>query len=369
MGQKDRSVMVGLTSIGVPPDHKVMEVTFLGPGYGECILIHIGNGNWIIVDSCLDAESQPAALAYFDTLGLNPTEAVSLIVATHWHDDHIRGMGSLVEICENATFCCASVLCKNEFLTAVSAMARRPMSTAGSGMQELYKVISLQEERSSNPVFAMANRRIFCQDGCEIWSLSPFDKDYNTFLQKIDRLLPQEHETKRRIPTLMPNWVAVVLLIQIDNTAILLGSDLERKGWLEILATKERPNCKASVFKVPHHGSQNAHEDRVWNEMLQSEPVATLTPWRKGGRKLPTENDVKRILSFTRKAYSTAQLDVPIGKPVRTRKKAVERTIRETGINLNLVARPSGRIRLRRQFGLQSDWDIETFPPACQLTG
>ena len=144
MGQEGRSDMVGLTSIGVPPDHNVMEVTFLGPGYGECILIHIGNGSWIIVDSCLDAESQPAALAYFGTLGLNPTEGVSLIVATHWHDDHIRGMGSLVEICDNATFCCASVLCKNEFLAAVSAMARRPMSAAGSGMQELYKVISLQ---------------------------------------------------------------------------------------------------------------------------------------------------------------------------------------------------------------------------------
>ena len=215
----------------------------------------------------------------------------------------------------------------------------------------------------------MANRRIFSQNSCEIWSLSPFDKDFGAFLQKIDRLLPREHETKRRIPALMPNKVAVVLLIKIDDTAILLGSDLERKGWLEILATNEGPNCKASVFKVPHHGSQNAHEDRVWNEMLHSEPVAALTPWRKGGRKLPTENDVKRILSFTRKAYATAQPDVPVGKPVRNRKKAVERTIRETGINLNRVAQSSGRIRLRRQFGSQTDWDIETFKPACRLAG
>ncbi len=40
MGQEDRSVMGGLTAIGVPPEHNVivMEVTVMGPGYGECIL-------------------------------------------------------------------------------------------------------------------------------------------------------------------------------------------------------------------------------------------------------------------------------------------------------------------------------------------
>ena len=360
--------MGGLTARGVPPKHNVMEVTVIGPGYGECILLHIGNGNWVIVDSCLNAESHPAALAYLRDMELNPAEAVRLIVATHWHDDHIRGMGKLVEVCDKAAFCCASVLRTDEFLAAVGAMASRPMSKIGSGMQEFYKVFSLLATRSSKPVFAIANRRIFNHDGCEIWSLSPFDKDFGLFLQEIGRLRPQERETKRRTHTLTPNRIAVVLLIKIEDAVILLGSDLEGRGWLEILAARERPNCKASVFKIPHHGSQNAHEDRIWSEMLHSEPVAALTPWQKGGRALPTEGDVRRILSFTKKAYATAPIDVSISKSLRNRTRAIERTIRETSKRISRVALPPGMIRLRRKFGSQDDWEIETFAPACRLS-
>ena len=361
--------MGGVTPLGIPPAHNVMEVTLVGrsSGYGECIILHIGNESWVIVDSCLGADSRPAALAYFHDLGLNPSEVVRLIVTTHWHDDHIRGMGELVEVCDEAIFCCASALCTPEFLTSMDAIASRPMSQVGSGMQELYKVRSLLEERFSKPVFAIANRRIFSRNSCEIWSLSPFDKEVDAFLQGIDRLRPQERETKRRTPTLIPNKVAVVLLIKIDNTAVLLGSDLEKGGWLEVLGTSERPSSKASVFKVPHHGSQNAHEDRVWNEMLHSDPIAALSPWRIGGRSLPTESDVKRILSFTRKAYATAPRDISSRRPARNRNRTVVKTIREVSKRISRIAQPPGMVRLRREFGSQTDWNIETFGSACQL--
>ena len=360
--------MGGVTTLGVPPEHNVMEVTLIGPGYGECIILHIGNGSWVIVDSCIGADSRPAALAYFHDMGLNPSEVVRLIVATHWHDDHIRGMGELVEVCDDAIFCCANALRTQEFLAIMDAIASRPMSQVGSGMQELYRARLLLEARSSRPVFAIANRRIFSRDSCEVWSLSPCDKEVDSFLQGIDRLRPQERETKRRTPTLTPNEVAVVLLIEIGNTAVLLGSDLERRGWLEILDTSGRPSCKASFFKVPHHGSQNAHEDRVWNEMLHSDPIAALTPWQRGGRSLPTKRDVKRILSFTRKAYATAApRDIPSRRPARNRNRTVVKTIREVSKRNSRTAQPPGMIRLRREFGSQTDWDIKTFGSACQL--
>ena len=356
-----------VTTLGVPPEHNVMEVTLVGPGYGECIILHIGNGSWVIVDSCIGVDSRPAALAYFHDMGLNPSEVVRLIVATHWHDDHIRGLGELVEVCDDAIFCCASALRTQEFLTVMDAIASRPMSQVGSGMQELYKVRLFLEERSSKPVFAIANRRIFSRDGCEVWALSPFDKEVDSFLQGIDRLRPQERETKRRTPTLTPNKVAVVLLIKIGNTAVLLGADLEGRGWLEILDAPERPSCKASFFKVPHHGSQNAHEDRVWNEMLHSDAIAALTPWRRGGRSLPTESDVKRILSFTRKAYATTLRDIPSRRPARNRNRTVVKTIQEVSKRISRIAQPPGMIRLRREFGSQTDWNIETFGSAGQL--
>lgn len=360
--------MGGVTILGVPPEHNVMEVTLVGPGYGECIILHIGNGSWVIVDSCIGADSRPAALTYFQSMGLNPSEVVRLIVATHWHDDHIRGLGELVEVCDDAIFCCASALRTQEFLAIMDAIASRPMSQVGSGMKELYKARLLLEARSSRPVFAIANRRIFSRDSCEVWSLSPCDREVDSFLQGIDRLRPHERETKKRTPTLTPNEVAVVLLIEIGSTAVLLGSDLERRGWLEILDTSGRPSGKASFFKVPHHGSQNAHEDRVWNEMLHSDPIAALTPWRRGGLKLPKERDVQRILSFTRKAYATAPRDIPRRRSARNRNRTVVKTIREVSKRISRIAQPPGMIRLRRKFGSQTDWSIETFGSAGQLS-
>ena len=367
MGQRDQAVDSGLMPVKVLPKCDQIEVTLFGPGYGECVLLHIGNGNWVIVDSCLDKQKESAALTYLCDLGLIPAEVVRLIVATHWHDDHIRGMGKLVEVCNTATFCCASALSRQEFLAAVGATARYPMSQAGSGMQELHSVFSLLRQRSSTPVYAIANRRIFSRDGCEVWALSPFDEEFDAFLQQVGRLIPKEGETKRRIPSLTPNKVAVVLLVKVGETIVLLGSDLEGQGWLKMLDVRERPNGKASVFKIPHHGSQNAHEDRVWNEMLHSEPVAALTPWRRGGRELPTRSDVERILSFTGKAYVTAANRHLVGRSIQGRNNAVIRTIRESGARIRRVGLSPGVVCLRKRFGSPTDWDIETLGSACRL--
>lgn len=364
MGHEDNAVISGLNPINEPPKSDEIELSLFGPGYGESALIHIGNDSWVIVDSCLNAESQPAALDYLRGIGSNPANVVRLIVATHWHDDHIRGMGEIVELCHDASFCCAGALLKTEFLAAVGALESNPVTPNGSGMRELYKAFSLLEQRNTRPVFAFANRRIFNRNGCEIWSLSPFDKEYAGFLLEIGSLIPKDYETKKRIPSLTPNKVAVVLLIKVDETVLLLGSDLERPGWLDILDATERPNWRASVFKVPHHGSDDAHEERVWSEMLLGEPIALLAPWQRGGRELPTEGDVQRILSYTPAAYSTT---LRISRRARAGDSAVQRTIMEMGANIRRIGSSFGMIRLRKKSDVQTAWNVEIIGSAGPL--
>lgn len=80
-----------------PPRPDQVEVTLLGPGFGESILVHIGDNHWIIIDSCIDSDTgSPAAITYLEGLGVDPGEAVKVIVATHWHDDHIGGISTLL---------------------------------------------------------------------------------------------------------------------------------------------------------------------------------------------------------------------------------------------------------------------------------
>lgn len=347
-------------------DKNQIEINFFGPGYGESILIHIGNGKWVIVDSCINTNHQPAALSYLRELGLNPAEVVRLIVATHWHDDHVRGISKLVEICKQARFCCAGVLCQKEFLIRMGAVANKSAPKVGYGMREFHQIFSLLNERKCEPVNALSNRLIYQTKNCKIWSLSPSDRMFNTFLENVSDFTLPENETGRgrRIASINPNEAAVVLLVKIKKTLILLGSDLEKQGWLEILNNQVHPNGKASVFKIPHHGSSNAHENGVWNEMLLSEPVAVLTPWQRGAKQLPNQQDIDRILAYTPYAYATASARRPMRKH---RNSAVARTIRESGATITPVSLSRGMIRLCRQIDSQADWDVEKIPPACAL--
>ena len=82
-----------------PPDSDQIEVSLFGPGYGECVVLHVGDGAWVIVDSCIDQDDNPVALKYLNEIGIDLAQNVNLIVATHWHDDHIRGLGRLTTAC------------------------------------------------------------------------------------------------------------------------------------------------------------------------------------------------------------------------------------------------------------------------------
>ena len=347
----------------MPPGKNEFEITLFGPGYGESVVLHVGNGAWIVVDSCIDKENTPVAIHYLNRLGVDPAEAVTLVVATHWHDDHIRGMARLVATCTNAKFCCAGVLCREEFLEVAGALEAHSSSAASSGLREIYAVFSQLARSISFPTPALANRRILVCDACEVWSLSPDDSVFQAFLKSVGALLPGTRQTRTRAPSLSPNEVAVALWIQSGDVAVLLGSDLERQGWTRIVQSEERPSGMASAFKIPHHGAKNADEPNVWTRMLVPEPVAVLTPWRRGGRELPTPGDVRRISSFTPNAYVTAR-HYPTG---RTRAGMVDRTLREQGVTLRRVPTSSGAIRQRRRLGADTDWKVETFGTAGRL--
>ena len=350
---------------GTPPDEDEFEVVLLGPGYGESIVLHTGWGNWVIVDSCIDDEGNPRALEYLQSIGVDPTQEVDLIVATHWHDDHIRGMARLVEVCSKADFCCASALLDDEFLAATDALEGRHLTADGSGVREIHRVFTWLESKASQPTFAAANRRIHLRDQCEIWSLSPDDAAFRNFLRSVRSLFPAAGRAKARVPSVSPNDMSVVLWIAIGNMAVLLGSDLETRGWLAILRSEERPASKASVFKVPHHGSEGAHEPEVWKQMLDRNPFAVLTPWQRGNRSLPTPSDVQRILAHTRHVYSTTSGG--LRRRTRRRENMVDRSIRESGIRLRRLEMPSHAIRLRRPIGSWERWKVETFGTACRL--
>lgn len=357
--------MINAEEVGAAPSEDEVEVTLLGPGYGESIVVHIGQGMWIIVDSCINDAREPQALEYLLAIGVNPHDAVSLIVATHWHDDHIRGMAKLVDVCRNAEFGCAAALRQDEFLAAIHALDGRGSFAGSSGVREIHTVFADLAERGNRPVFAFANRRLYRNGECEIWSLSPHDDQFVRFLNSIGTLIPREGQTKTRIPDVSPNHVAVVVWIQVDDVVILLGADLETRGWATIVESRGRPRQRGTAFKVPHHGGASGYEPTVWREMLEANPVAVLTPWRRGGHALPTQEDMRCILAETEHAYLTSRPD-RAARPQR-RDRAIERSMREANIKLRRITPRWGGVRLRRRINTAMEWSVTRFGEARHL--
>ena len=345
------------------PGRDEIEVSLVGPGYGESVLIHIGAGDWLVVDSCVGADGRPVALQYLHQLGVNPASAVKMIVATHWHDDHIRGMAQLVKACSSARFCCASALGKKEFLSATAGLAQTDISAVGYGAREIYSVFSHLDATDAVPKWARASQRVIRSGSCEVWSLSPGDELFERFLRSVGHWVSPVEGTARRIPELAANQLSVVLWVRCGDAIVLLGGDLERRGWTAILEDGTRPRRRASVFKVPHHGSQGAHSTEVWDRMLESEPLAILTPWRRGASALPKPQDVHRILSLTPHAYASAK---PSFSRVK-RRGMVSKTMGESGVRLETAVGPAGLVRLRRVPEDESSWRVELFDTACHL--
>ena len=133
------------------------------------------------------------------------------------------------------------------------------------------------------------------------------------------------------------------MLLRYQQKGILLGSDLENGKnpntcWNGIV--DNYTDIKSDIFKIPHHGSSNAHNQRVWSSMLETLPISILTTFNKS-TKLPTQEDVERILNLSRELYV-------VGSAAK-RKREIERLAKKTiaDISITTIPRTIGMVRYR----------------------
>ena len=66
--QARQGVVIFVIEIGVEDE---IEVSVFGPGKGECIVLHVGSGRWVVVDSCIEpGDSWSVAERYLRGLGV-----------------------------------------------------------------------------------------------------------------------------------------------------------------------------------------------------------------------------------------------------------------------------------------------------------
>ena len=358
-------------SLGSLPVADEIEVTVLGPGYGESVVVHLGNGEWLIVDSCVDSSdsNKPVApLLYLRSLGVKVEQAVKYIVVSHWDDDHVKGIANVVEACISADFICSEVFPKEEFTDFVEALSIGDAMTDGGNVKNIRKVLQLIDERGKTIKKACPSRTL--RRNPRIVSWSPSDLEQQEFLKFIAAAHPKAREALRKAMPSTANLTSVVLTIEWDDVSVLLGADMEThtnvlRGWGAIVSEVGITGLKpADLVKIPHHGSKTGHDDLMWNKLLVSDPISVITPFSKSKHesKPPTKADVVRIRKKSRKLFISARHIEP---KLPKMEVAVLRSLREGSITFTTKKLPIGIVRHRRRPGA-AEWDSEIFGAAYQ---
>lgn len=349
-----------------------------GGGYGESVVVQMGTGNWMVIDSCINpATNESLPLAYLRSKGVDLEKEVKLVVCSHWHEDHILGLSELYKECTSAAFGLAIASDKDKFLKFIGMESRLDKRNAGtSSTSTMHQCLAIANERK-NPVKLITQDKLLFnvakQDiDVKVYALSPSDFVISEFGKEISILMTEYvPSTNRKIIARTPNEKCVALLVCVNEHAVILGADLEksvdnRKGWLCIL-----DNCtcmdgqKVSLYKVPHHGSENAYEERIWDELLNENVISQLAPCIQGKTVLPTSDMLRVFLQKTDNLFITS--DVSFKGP-KKRERSLEKAIYKFNPTLKEVKYLHGVIESSVDLESKDGWKTSLQGRALKIT-
>lgn len=357
-----------------PPEDNEIEITVCGPGVGESIVVHLGNQNWIIVDSTL-VSGDPWPLLYLKRIGVDPAKSVRLVVATHWHSDHVAGIHRVLEASECAQFIFSKALTSEEFRALLARNQHNSLDKVRAPLAEIRKCFEIATKRQKlwtsglSPFRSVsANSLIWStaeERSPQVWALSPSPQDEVASIKEFADQFIEVNEFCSGLSLNNPNYGSVVLRVDAGDEAILLGADLINlediyRGWQAILLDSTIPRRKSAIFKVPHHGSETSHNTKIWTDLLCEIRHAVITPYLPSD--LPDADDIKRIsdqnceLSITHKK-SAANIK---------RRREVEKTIQETTRKYSAygIGKEDDIVRYRKALPSDQGWKTELFGTA-----
>jgi hypothetical protein len=302
---------------GTAPQPDELEVAIFGPGIGEAILVHVGYGVWIAVDSARHG-GQAWALWYLKEIGA-AANGVGLILASHWHGDHIAGLSDLIAECPNAAVAFSNALQTKEFrnlLAVFTAAANGSPRSKVDEMTRAWRIIRQRLDEARAPVtMAGSNTTLmdrFVSDGirARAVALSPSALDTIDARTSFDELsaIGANRRPKPLLAT-TPNHASVVIYVEIAGHSFLLAADREirnhpGRGWEVIVANRLVAQVPASVLKVAHHGSPNGFYAGLWPQWIDVPSIGVVTPFARS--RLPDVATLRQYLAQGVDLYATA---------------------------------------------------------------
>lgn len=360
------------------PTPEELEVNVFGPGFGECIVMHLGNNEWVIIDSCPywetpETRSGPVALRYLESIGVDPSTKVSAIVCSHWHDDHIWGLSQVIAACPSARFMLPAVLTNKE-ITQRASLAMR--GAIGSGLREVGRCFAALTDRVTktgtpgiDPRRASAGTIIYRDDprGVLVQALSPSDSEVEGILNAVVEHISLDGPSGLDLPLPSLNASSIVVSVKFGSHYSLMGADLEveanpRMGWTAVIDDATGPGARSGLIKIPHHGSEGAISDDFWDTLTSQEPIGLMTPFSNGTVTLPS-------------AAGRALLKTRCGRVFMSSLQALRRLQDRNDPLFGIMSTQAEEIReernlhghVRARMDRNGDWAVQTFGDAREI--
>lgn len=418
--------MDGINEKLEPPAPDEIEVTLIGgtAGYGECILIHIGNGDWVIIDSCVNAKTGDCApISYLNDLSVDISRHVLYVLCTHWHDDHIKGLSSILEQCTSKTVFTLS--CSDDREKWVYEMLNNLNYHGNSTvLNELTRTISMANEKGIKILPVKQDSLVFNINGVTAYALSPSDEVVKKFeeevasaqvkyhkalnqviklktinAQSIQDATVLEEETINSFANLIEERIdekkviqeatnlltykdakrveqndrCVALLVSFNNHHIVLGADLENEtldyglsGWMSVAKCSSMNGIASSLFKIPHHGSETGYCDFFLKSFVKNDATMKLTAWAKGDKLIPKTEMLGKYYAHSQKMYITTT--TLLKRENREEDKSIKKEMERTTEAIYELRPQLGIIRSRMKFNSPSDsWQTDYFGSAEKI--
>lgn len=287
----------------------VVEVVVLGKGIGESVLVSLRLGEWVIVDSFRTPGGGPAALDYLIGRGVVPEREVAAVILSHLHADHSEGIDEVLLRCPRATF-------------------SMPAAVPDQHWNQLLERLIAEEPPRADRLQEVANAFRLANDSGRFRPMG-VDSYVNTAQPELSAIAPlpaaqlAAHEATAPAAAdaaravLKENYTSIVLWLKAGEASALLGADMDchdTLGWRALLELhRETPRVAqpARLVKVPHHGSDNAHEDALYTTWTDG-CLAALTPNRRSH--LPKDPAVARLKALCSGVWVAGPTD---GTPLR----------------------------------------------------
>ena len=215
---------------------------------------------------------------------------------THWDKDHISGVVRLAREATKARIVLSAALRSRDFVQlAIRHQQKTYGSPLGSGTKEFVRLLDLITQQDRSPKITVEGVTLAEEAGVRLVALSPSSSVALDALSASFVRVLEAADTGDSVTEPTPNAASVVLALRGPMGDLLLGADLEREGWSDAMSSVLAQGLIARMFKVPHHGSEDADAPEVWAKHLQSDAVYAMTRFNNAERSLPSDDDRARM--------------------------------------------------------------------------